>query len=456
MADLGRLSWSNPAKNMKSDYDKSLSLPDNSTDEIKLKGSSKPMKLCRKISETYHPVFYDNTFWLYNKDYGYYERYNNEKLEALIFKTAEYSDKISSYIIKETIAKLRMIRYTDTPCFCKNHKIINFTNGMINLDYPEKLLLHDHELRINNIIKADYSDDVIKFKNTELGRMIYSICGSEEKFKLLQEFLGVIMSNLPTNKCFFIIGKSQFLKVVLTTLLYEAMGLSELSAVDLYSLYKPKSLKYINHSQLNIGTCKFNTQKENIEILQKILELSPVYIDDKIKILDTELLFIGESLPEIPTEHFEIFNLLNVLHIEDNNISINNVFALRENLYQYVNSFAMWAFKGALRYFKNGYRFTEDKDSLKHITNHKRICNSVKTFIDTCLRSAGEKDFISKTELYEVYTNFCNNNQLKSVSPETLYATIISQIPTALLKRNNVDGKYIHTIRGIYWKNQKT
>jgi phage/plasmid-associated DNA primase len=211
----------------------------------------------------------------------------------------------------------------------------------------------------------------------------------------------------------------------------------------------------MRNKRLNIaGEVSRNVKPIQFKIFKEITGGDSVFVDIKNKesqsvTFTAKQLFLGNFLPDFPADDDSLYDRFNVIYFNNTIPREERDPDLFDKLTENIDYFALWCLKGLRRYIKNNNCFTEDEDSNDYFMCHIEKSNSSMAFIQKFIIKGNDDEFITNSELYELYVRFCHEKALTVHSRQKLFSNIQEIFPQSKRGREYVDNERPQVIHGI-------
>lgn len=179
-----------------------------------------------------------------------------------------------------------------------------------------------------------------------------------------------------------------------------------------------------------------------------IVSVEAKYQNAENVVLKTKFLFIGNYMPNMPkddalNDRIQKLEFMHSVPREERDPELFKKLSAEKDI------FAYWCIKGAMRYIKKGFMFTE-----YHGVSDV-LLSPVERFLKTSIVFDTDSNIICK-ELYAKFIEFFLTNypNEKIISDKSFYAQVQEMIPTAEKTRRKVNGKNAHVFTGLKLKEE--
>ncbi len=415
--------------------------------------------IATKLIDTYKLIFTNGLLWAYNCDYGHFEILSKQMLNSYIENAIKDHEKNSSALTKEISAEILRRCYYEDYKFNPNHHLINFLDRAYNAS-NHTLERHSVSYSFNYAVNAHLKSNRNDWNNTTFCSFISTLCSyNKKKIKRLQEMCGLLISDVPFKGAIFFIGEHDTGKSTLARVLKYIVGETRTSSVPLEKMDNNFAISQLRNARLNIaGEISRSVKPQQLKTFKELTGGDSVYVDVKFEqplstIITAKHLFLGNFLPVLPYDDDSLNDRLNIIFFDNTIPRDKRDVNLTEKLIGEIDEFAIWCIHGLQRYISNHYRFTEDKDSKDYYTRHLRECNSARAFVDEFIYSGDDDDYIVNTDMYALYSDFCRDNELETLSKQQLFREVKLSYPKTSRGRVYINNERPQATYGIKFKN---
>ena len=406
----------------------------------------------------------DNNIWVY--DNGRYRRCSEDEAKAIICSYITDYDKsiLKMSVVKETLEIIKTnSNYMLSFCFDQDENIINFKNGILNLDTME--FTHHSPEHLSTIqINADWSEETI---NTPVFDMYLDTLtdGDEELKKLLLQVIGLCISNVKgfrTKKCLFLVGDGNTGKTRIKLLVENIVGEEYCSSIDLTDLetrFGPSALmgkRVAGSADLEFGTAS------QLKVLKQLVGGDTVIVEEKFKTpisfrFDGFLWFGANKMPLFGGDKGSwVYERLII-------VPCNNVVPpekrdpfIVEKMMEERNGIVQKAVAALKELIANNYKFSVPEICNKELDKYKKLNSSAISFFDECcfMRPEGVpiayNDEKTMTYIRKVFNNWSKINFGKTIMSSKDFDNEIAQYlkrtPEELKTRTSRNRYYVFTL----------
>jgi P4 family phage/plasmid primase-like protien len=417
------------------------------TDDFKLAGETKKDAHMRKIAlelERVDKIVLESVtkeIYIYNPKSGVYENYDLDTFKALLRKEYNFN------FFKE---EAKRIMSTFTMQMDENTQYIAFKNCLLDLETMEIL---DHNPDIFCKFQVPYNYD----KNSESSffeeklREILCDADGDSKLRLFFQLVGYCLTNDNRhNKLFLISGSGGNGKSTLMALIRAFFGETVVS-VPLQDFNKQFGLQPLIKAKVNIlydlplknlgdtGLIKAITGEDSITIDRKFKD--PVTTKIGAKIVGT-----GNALPKTD-DHSRAF-LRRLIHIE----LVNTFDKPDQNLTKKLKSDTKgmeWLIYNAVQEYKKveteGWAIQPSIDQNRD--EYLKHSDPILYAAEKLFESASDQEYITRSEAYEIMTDFLERNGIEAKKSRGLYYSALEYIGGDNEDRWKGDHRSIYGIR---------
>lgn len=371
-----------------------------------------------------------DTSLIYWYEDGYYKLLSSNELKAKIkfFIPLEIAKPdIWENVYKDLLKTDDFISFDELNT---DEDLINFKNGLLNIKTNE-FFAHSPKYKFTIQLNCEYHPNSNKTAYNWLNYIKTLTDNDEEMQKTLQEWLGLILSNLNANltkKAIVLLdpigetGKTTFINMMI-----ELIGINKIGIKDLPYLSKKIGDAALYETKCIIIEDQKGISIENKGLFQSIIEGSPIQIKLKNKnpfyytykggffITCNSLPYIQEDKSTPLFDKFIIIPCNNAIKKSKQDKLLLN------KLIQEKDAIVLWALEGLQRMIQNDFNLTESKISIEVPIKHKKIKDSFFKFIDENYDLSHSKDAkIKKTELENEYLKFCVKNNIQALDKKKI------------------------------------
>lgn len=410
--------------------------------------------IAESLVKKYCYIFTPDNVWAYNSKLGCYEIISSTTLKHQIEVMINNHERNNSFLTKSIIDEIERRQGETTGKFNVNKYCLNFLDCVYDVENDE-ICKHRHDYSFNYALNAEIrnTEDLSSFT---VNKFIDKLCGgNKRKRKRLQEMCGVLISNIVFKGAVFFIGEHDTGKSTLARLLRYLIGENYVSAVSLDVFDRNFALSQMRNKRLNVaGEISRKVKPSQFKSFKEITGGDSVFVDIKNKesqsvTFTAKQLFLGNFLPDFPTDDDSIYGRFNVIYFDNTVPREERDPDLFDKLIEDIDYFAWWCVKGLLRYIKNDNSFTEDDDSNDYFMNHIEKSNSAKAFLRKFVIKGKDEDFLTNTELYDLYVDFCHENDMAVYSKQKLLGYIREKFPNSKRGRTYIGNERPQVIFGI-------
>ncbi len=359
-----------------------------------------------------HIIFYHGIFYIYEN--GVYIP-GDKVLEKKIIDLNKALKKSQRKEIMNYIALQTEKDQQDV-----NTNLINFKNGLFNLTTKELLPYNPSAFTVNQI-HANYDENVAVNKDIE--KFLDDItCNKPERKQAILEMTGYCMtSSVWIGKSSVFYGPSaENGKSVLIRLITNLIGRENTANIALHKLQERFYTANIADKLLNTASELPKTDLKSVDMFKNVVTGDEITGEQKYKPPFSfrpyaKHIFATNSLPVVLDNNDGYYRRLNILLFERKfTVEEQNHF-MEEKLFtqEALDYFAYISLQAYLKLIEEGRRdFANYEESNQLIASYKADNNSTLSFLAS---DVSEKMFendkrIKKTELYQIYKNWCEDN----------------------------------------------
>ena len=357
--------------------------------------------------------------------HGVYNKVNNNQFTADVIRpyiprgraTSNMMDNIRKLLLT---AGTHCVKYNDLD---SDERYINVKNGLLNIDTWE-LEAHRPEVLSTIQLDVDYHPGSKRMKNFDryINDLIRDPDGEtdEEKAKVIQEYFGMILSNIPVyklKKALFLVsfigntGKSSLLRLINSML-----GEGRAAAIDLTDLDSGSGNRFMlgamrgkrliecgDQSRVSIGdssTFKRLTGGDLQKIEEKGIQGDYFVYTGGVVICSNQIPYFADDHGKHMVDRIQIIPLQHTIVNKDSN--------LEDLMIKEKNAVFNWFMEGLKRVRENGYKLTECGAVTEFMEEYRTGSDSLYRFVMEKYEITNNiKDRIQKSELDEAYHQWC-------------------------------------------------
>ncbi len=410
--------------------------------------------IATKLIREHRYIFVQEQLWGYNNKRGCFEMFRNGALRHQVELAINNHQKNSSYLTQSIIDEISRRQYVESYVFNPNKYLLNFQDCVYDVENNE-IYEHSYDFALNYALNAEIENHE-DLSSSTVNKFIDTLCGgNKRKRKRLQEMCGVLISNIVFKGAVFFIGEHDTGKSTLARLLRYLVGENHVSAVSLDVIDRNFALSQMRNKRLNVaGEISRNVKPSQIKSFKEITGSDSVFVDIKNKesqsiTFTAKQLFLGNFLPDFPTDDDSIYGRFNVIYFDNTVPREERDPDLFDKLIEDIDYFAWWCIKGLRRYINNDNSFTKDDDSSEYFMNHIEKSNSAEAFLRKFVIKGNDNDFLTNTELYDLYVDFCHENAMTVYSRQKLFSNIQEKFPQSKRGRTYIGNERPQVIFGI-------
>lgn len=360
-----------------------------------------------------------DTFYMYRE--VYYEQIEFRKMQQITFAfiKANYpSMNVTVALVNDVI---QQIKWT-----CKrqvediDYEYIALNDGLYNMRTFE-LEKHDRHKIVSYYVPYNYQDlhmeipNFKKFINTSLVHQNKPKETDLELVRLVQEMFGFyLMDTFKVTGAFFLVGTGANGKSTMTQVVQDMIGHKYCSAMSIQTLTTDKfSTHHLIGKRLN---CSNEEESKYIQSDKFKALVTGEMIDAERKfgerfefIPRTKYLFSTNEMPSFSGMSYALKRRIKIVpfyrqfNVEQGEHDPD----LGEKLKNEMPGIMLWAFEGAKRIVKNGYRFSPCRASQLAFQDFQEDSSSAVMFVNQFYMLSSD-EFIPHGELYKEYRDWCN------------------------------------------------
>ena len=334
---------------------------------------------------------------------------------------------------------LKLIRY-DEKGFNKNHNLMNFKNGVLNLN---DMNFMEHSPKFRSSIQLPYSYN----KEAKCPRFMEFLSeiflGDKEMIDVIQEIMGYCIScDNEAQKFFIFYGQGSNGKSVLCELLRELAGRENCSSLSIKDLGQRFSVADLEGKPLNLSTENesANGRAYNSQYIKAISGGDFIKAEKKMKDVYTfqpfcKLIFSANNYPKFNDYSFGFYRRIMVIPFEatfDKESGTADVHLL-DKLQAELPGILNFALEGLMRLRKNGYVFSRAAKIENSLKWYRQAMNPYRAFFDEYITFT--KNDRNRIKCSDVWKRFCEwaaeNGQAESryVSANKFWSELKKAVP---------------------------
>lgn len=376
----------------------------------------------------------DNKEALYLYDEGVYKEHNSNMLNSFISRYIPTAYQTVNVI--DNTRKMLFSQVTRTAAFDdinSDDRYINFKNGLYNIK-ERRFERHTPDVLYTTQLNCIYDEKAAEMPYFE--KYINDLCKTngivnESKKKVLQEWCGLLISNIPIyriKKCLILYsalgntGKSQ-----LINLLVNILGAKNCCSVALQSLHERFSTSVLYGKRLNAVGDQQYTEIETSSVFKQLTGGDSIFCEPKNKqaysfIFRGGLIFACNDLPSFSDDKGgHVFERMTIVPCNNSVAQNERISNLSDLMYNERQAVVNWALEGLHRLMENSYHFTEC-DEINSVTEeYRENVDSVRRFVNIKYIITGdESDRIKKAELENEYFRWCADENVHAVAKRNI------------------------------------
>ena len=372
--------------------------------------------------------------YVYFEKEGRFIRLPENKIKVL--SRTGWDEKIQAKLTRNVVIEI-MDRLLTEPsfqvegdCFNKNTRLMNFLNGVLDLE-NKKFMRHSSDFMFTNCIQANYYETP-KGGYTFREFIKTSMENDTEKIEHIQEVIGYMLSEFySAKKVPMIIGQPHSGKSTLNRIITTLIGASSVASVPLHKLHERFILSHLSTKKANICSEISDEALSNIEVFKAITGNDDLVAEYKGKDHFTykskiKLLFSGNCMPvlknqDITTAFFDRLTFINFnFTIPQEKRDKDLDFRILSEDKEYI---VWWAVEGVKRLMNNNFIFSETDESYEFKRKYISEQNHIKDFIKNNCK-IGNNYKVHLRELYDYYLSYCYSNCFTPLKKDSLFNAI--------------------------------
>jgi len=395
-----------------------------------------------------------------NEDIYVYDNGIYKPGELLIKAEVEkiIEDNTSSAFVSEIINHIKRRTYVPRDLFNRDKNILPVKNGLLNLKdfklYPfDSSKIFTYQLPVEFNPNAG-CPNIEKFISEVL---------QEDDIPLVQQFLGYCLyPDMPAHKSLWLYGSGRNGKTTFVNLIRRLLGDICTVSVPLEELdsWHRFAEARLYGKLLNIVSEPTMTRIMETTRFKRLIggDLISAEIKNKQNPLNfvnfAKFIIIGNRFPKVTDSTIAFWERIIVVKfprtfINDAIPNYDQMLIEKDGLSGFLN----WCLEGLKQLQARNFQFIESKSSEEMKREFIRISDSVRAFItEGCIYDTSA--YITKTELYDAYKDFCEREGL-SIFGKKAFSEIVSEIPRIYSKHKKIGGKIQRCWFGIRVKEER-
>ena len=393
----------------------------------------------------------NSTMYRYNG--GFYEPDAEQLIKKLAEEILEEDTKINYK--REVVEYIRDKNYQDRRIFNGNKKLLNFKNGVLNLDTWE-FTEHSPDYYFLNEIPVEYEPDA---KTEKIEEFLKSVV-TESDYKILQELFGYCLyRSYPYQKAFMFVGSGANGKSTVLTLLNKLLGEDNISSISLQdiaerpfataNLYGKLANIYADISDKSLsrtGIFKMVTGGDNLHAEKKFKEGFNFRNHAK-------LIFSANKVPEAKDDtdaYFRRWIFINFPNTFEGDKCDPNIL---DKLIPEMSGLLNFAIEGLKRLLENN-GFSDSKTTEQTREKYQRLSSPIASFVMDCIVEDSES-YILKDVIYNRFIEYCKENGMPIVAKNVFSMKIHEHVHVSDY-RPRINNKREQAWRGIAFLDEKS
>lgn len=416
--------------------------------------------------------------YLYDETYGYFSELLENELKVFIRKSVppEIDKRLNDHKMNEVIKRLQscpelQVKYEE---FDQCVGLCNFLNGVYNIRKGE-LVPHSPRYLFTSCINAEFSTE----EDTEGSVSVYrkgvrevqegkyfmkfineSTQGDQLKIKIIRQMMAYVISNyVRAKKMFIILGRAHSGKSLLTNLLVDIVGRSQVSGIPLHELNGRFQTAELFNKKLNISPEIGESIHKGIDVIKALTGGDLIKAERKGEqpfffINKAKIVAVGNRMPEIKRWDSAFSDRITYVVFNSSVDEKNRDKDLLDKLLSEKNYIVRWALEELHDLVRNDFVFTECEDAIQFRNHINEGTESIAQFLlDRCEVDPSNLHLRAhRKHLYPAYTSYCKDNCLKASSLEEFFGEISKQgFEKGKFRMNGSDA--LRGFKGIALKN---
>ncbi len=408
------------------------------------------VKLINEFLAEYHFKTLRDTEVLWIYEAGVYKPGGDKVIKAECQKRVGVTPLLTTYKINEIIEHIKRSTYVNRVEFNQNIRIINFLNGLVDIE-SKQILPHTPDFLSTIQIPVIFDPEA---KCPRIEKFLTEVLKPADINTILEFFGYSLIPDYTIQSTILLVGSGANGKSKLLKLLERMLGESNCSHVSWqtleYQRFAVAALegKLINSfadlpskSLVSTQTFKMLTGGDSLTVERK-------FQDEHDMTNFARLIFSANKPPIVKDEdsfafwrRWVIIQFPNQFTGKDADPNILDKLTTPDELSGLINL----ALDSLFRLLKQG-KYSYDKSVDETCEFYKRTADPVYAFLEDCCESSSE-DFISKDELYEAFKQYCADRKMAIIKPNAFGKKLTDQVEFSLYStRITLEDKSRHTV----------
>jgi len=382
-----------------------------------------------------YDIFHDgSSFYFYNKDRGVW-LFQHDNFVGKIIKDALANKSRRNYI-QDVMKQVEYETYKTPDELMQNHKLINLSNGMLDIQNG-KLLLHDKEYYSKVQIPIAFNPNA---KCTRYLQFLEEVFLDDPiKIDALQDFSGYCLyPEIFIHEALFLIGSGANGKSVFLNVLTKVIGKENVSALEPQQFSNKFLLGSLKDRLLNVSSEIQTKSRIDSSISKRVITGDLVQADIKYKDPFTfrpiaKHIFSMNEIPIITDRTYAMKRRLIILKFNQTFFGKKEDKRLESKLAGKLSGVLNWCLVGLTRVLKNE-SITMSEQMIEDKKAFIGAMNPVLHFVDAvCVLK--EEALVLKDNLYQKYKSWCCELGLRPLSKNKFYEQLLSDFPRIVKTR---------------------
>lgn len=389
-------------------------------------------KLAQMIAEKHKIIVTDNHLRKFDDSLKYYKLLKESEEDKIIRQLIppQYRCRTNIYTTAEICRWMKAIHHPVDIYKAEEEQkyLINFRGSIYDV-LSDEIVKYRDDMYFTDFVNTYYpigyrprGDEFKKFIKVAFG-------DDEDSLKLLQEVVGLILSNIRDLKVgIFFYGMPDSGKTLLIEVLREIVGFEFSTSVSFHQLSsEPYAIAELYGSKLNAFGEMTELDIKRLDIFKALTSTDIIttrriygkHFQFRNKAL---LLFAGNNFPRIKTEDLTnaFFNRLIIIPFLNSIPKEQQDSGLKEKLLSESDYIVEWGMEGLRRLIQNNYVFTKSKLSEKIKREYINQNNSFQAFlVEAC--NFENDSYMFSYEIEGAYKIFCDMNDLAPMKKNSIH-----------------------------------
>jgi len=376
-----------------------------------------------------YDIFHDGgSFYLYNIDRGVWLAQNDSVVGKIIKDALEHKSKLN--YIKDVMKQLEYESFKTPGELQQNHKLINLSNGMLDIQ-NNKLLPHDKEYYSRVQIPIEFDPNAKCPRYQKFLKEIFK--DDPKKIEALQDFSGYCLyPEIFIHAALLFIGSGANGKSVFINTFAKVFGKENVSALDPHQFSNGFLLGTLKNKLLNVSSEVQTKSPIESKILKQVISGDLVQADIKYKEPFTfrpiaKHIFSMNEVPLISDRTYAMKRRLIILKFNQTFYGKKEDKRLESKLADELPGILNCCLEGLTRVLENE-SITMSDQMIEDKKAFIGAMNPVLHFVDAACVLKDEA-LVIKNDLYQRHKSWCDESGLKPLTKIKFYEQLLSDFP---------------------------